>query len=111
MPRPRSPEPRVLWMSDEFPPEFGGTGAMAYQLSQGLAAQGLSVQVLTRQIVPPAPSREYFGKVLVQRIRPAGRLKGAGWRAVPPLAVYLIRLVALLIFRARRFDVVIISGM
>jgi glycosyltransferase involved in cell wall biosynthesis len=107
---PKSLNPRVLWLTDEFPPEFGGTGAMAYQLSQGLAAQGLSVEVVSRQIVPPAPKREHFGKVPVQRIRPAGRLKGAGWRAVPLLLAYLMRLAALLVSRARRFDVVIISG-
>ena len=111
MPQPGPPEPRILWLTDEFPPEFGGTGAMAYQLSQGLAQQGLSVEVITRQIVPPAAKQEYFGKVLVKRIAPAGRLKGLGWRAVPLLLGYLVRLVALLVERSRQFDVVIVSGM
>lgn len=104
-------EPRVLWMTDEFPPEFGGTGMMALQLSQGLIEQGLPVEVVTRQIIPHVAEREYLGKVSVQRIQPAGRLKGAGWRAVPLLLFYLARLVVLLIARWRRFDVAIISGM
>ena len=102
---------RVIWITDEFPPEVGGTGAIAYQLSNGLAQQGLDVQVITRQTVPPSPLQELCGVVPVRRLPPAGLLKGAGWRALPLLARYVVRLARLLMREAPQFDLVIVSGM
>jgi len=102
---------RVIWITDEFPPEHGGTGAIAYQLSNGLAQQGLDVQVITRQTVPPSPLQERCGGVPVRRLPPAGLLKGAGWRALPLLMRYVVRLARLLIREAQQFDLVIVSGM
>jgi glycosyltransferase involved in cell wall biosynthesis len=103
--------PRVLWFTDEFPPEYGGTGAMAWLLARGLADDGLLVHVITRQVIPAAPVREVMGKVTVQRIPPAGRLKGTGWRAFPLIVGQLLRLSAATIARASTFDVAIVSGM
>ncbi|MEP6546163.1 MAG: glycosyltransferase family 4 protein [Gammaproteobacteria bacterium] len=104
--------PRVYWLTDEFyPPEIGGTGVMAANLAQGLAACGLETHVITRQTQPPCLSREAIGEVDVRRIRPAGRLKGAGWRALPAVLYYLVKLIVLLTLEARRFDVLMISGM
>ncbi|HTT02123.1 MAG TPA: glycosyltransferase family 4 protein [Steroidobacteraceae bacterium] len=102
---------RVIWITDEFPPEVGGTGAIAYQLSNGLAQQGLDVQVITRQTVPPSPWQERCGVVPVRRLPPAGLLKGAGWRALPLLMRYVVRLARLLMREAPQFDLVIVSGM
>jgi glycosyltransferase involved in cell wall biosynthesis len=102
---------RVIWITDEFPPAVGGTGVIAYQLSNGLARQGLDVQVVTRQTVPPSPSQERCGDVPVRRLPPPGLLKGAGWRALPLLMRYVARLARLLMREAQQFDLVIVSGM
>jgi glycosyltransferase involved in cell wall biosynthesis len=102
---------RVIWITDEFPPEHGGTGAIAYQLSNGLAQQGVAVQVITRQTVPPSPLEERCAAVSVRRLPPAGLLKGAGWRALPLLTGYVVRLARLLMREAQQFDLVIVSGM
>jgi glycosyltransferase involved in cell wall biosynthesis len=100
-----------MWLTDEFPPAVGGTGEIAYHLSNGLARQGLDVQVVTRQTVPPSPLQERCGAVPVRRLPPAGPLKGAGWRALPLLVRYVLRLARLLMREAQQFDLVIISGM
>ena len=110
--QPISKQPcRVIWITDEFPPAVGGTGVIAYQLSNGLARQGLDVQVVTRQTVPPSPLQERCGDVPVRRLPPPGLLKGAGWRALPLLMRYVVRLARLLMREAQQFDLVIVSGM
>ncbi len=112
MPEPAARAPRVRWLTDEFfPPEVGGTGVMAANLARGLAACGVETHVITRQTQPPVAARERIGNIEVRRIRPAGRLKGAGLRALPLLVYYLIELVMMLIVESARFDVIIISGM
>ena len=104
--------PRIYWLTTEFfPPETGGTGIIASRLAQGLAERELSVQVITRQTVPHSALRERIGRLAVRRIGPAGRMKGVGWRALPAMAGYIARLAFLLAWEARRYDVVIISGM
>jgi glycosyltransferase involved in cell wall biosynthesis len=103
---------RVYWLTSEFfPPEIGGTGVMAACLSRGLAERGVAIQVITRQTLPRCARWEWIGKLRVRRIRPAGRMKGAGWTAFPVMLAYLMRLAIVLILDARRYDVVIISGM
>ncbi len=105
-------KPRVYWLTEEyFPPEMGGTGVVAAQLSQGIAARGVPMEVITRQTQPPSPREERIGDVRVRRIAPAGRLKGAGWRALPLMLLYLARLLVLLVAEARRYDIVVASGM
>lgn len=84
---------------------------MAANLAQGLAACDVETHVITRQTQPPAAARERIGRIEVRRIQPAGRLKGAGLRAVPALVYYLLRLVVMLIVESASFDVIIISGM
>jgi glycosyltransferase involved in cell wall biosynthesis len=104
--------PRLCWLTTEFfPPEMGGTGIITARLAEGLAQRALDIQVITRQSLPPCAPREAIGRVLVHRIAPSGRAKGAGWRALPTMLAFLARVVALLIGTRSRYDLVIISGM
>jgi glycosyltransferase involved in cell wall biosynthesis len=84
---------------------------MAAAISNGLAQRNIEIEVITRQTVPPGPKRERFDNLTVRRIHPAGRLKGAGWRALPAMLLYLTRLAFLLFTEARRYDVIIVSCM
>lgn len=104
--------PRVYWLTTEFfPPETGGTGIIAGRLSQGLAERGLDIRIFTRQTMPRHPACELVGKVHVRRLDPPGRSKGAGWRALPLMIGFITRLSLVLIAQARRYDVVVVSGM
>ncbi len=104
--------PRVFWLTTEFsPPQTGGTGVITARLAHALADRGVQVQVITRQTLPHCAALEQAGKLRVRRIGPGGLMKGAGWRAVPAMFAYLVRLVTLLIAAHGRYDVVIISGM
>ncbi len=102
---------KVYWLTEEFPPEVGGTGLVAATLAQGLATRGLETLVITRQIRPPTVWRESLGAISVRRIRPAGSVKGAGWRALPVMLFYWLRLPCLLVTHAREYDLVFISSM
>jgi glycosyltransferase involved in cell wall biosynthesis len=101
----------VYWLTEEFPPEVGGTGLVAAAISRGLVARNIAVQVVTRQTRPPCAPREQIDNVRVRRIAPAGHLKGVGWRALPAMFSYLVRLLFLLIAEARHYDVVVVSCM
>ncbi len=102
---------RVVWLTEAFyPPIVGGQELFAAHLVRSLAARGHRVSVITRQTEPPAPVEEMIGAVHVRRIRPAGILKGKGWRAMLPLASYLLRLALILAKETRRYDVIIMSG-
>jgi len=103
--------PRVCWITEEFPPETGGTGLVAARIAGAIATQGVEVSVLTRQTRPARAVEEQYGAVCVHRIRPGGRFKGAGWEALPAILAYLVRLAGLLIRRARHYDVIIVSCM
>ncbi|HVW69755.1 MAG TPA: glycosyltransferase family 4 protein [Steroidobacteraceae bacterium] len=105
-------QPRICWLTEEFfPPDVGGMGVITGALSQGIAAQGLEVRVITRQTQPPVAVSEWLDKVEVRRIPPAEEMKGTGLRAIPLVLGYLLRLIVLLSREAGRYDVVIISGM
>ncbi|MGH8259302.1 MAG: glycosyltransferase family 4 protein, partial [Steroidobacteraceae bacterium] len=104
------PQPRIYWLTEEFPPEVGGTGVVAGRLSHALA-DSVPVSVITRQTRPPGKREDRFGGARVRRIRPTGRLKGAGWRALPAMIAYVARLSAMLAIEARRYDIVVASGM
>jgi glycosyltransferase involved in cell wall biosynthesis len=105
-------KPRVLWLTEEFyPPQVGGVELMVARLSAELARGGLDVTVMTRQSDPPSPPEERIGCVRVRRLAPGGVLKGVGWRAVIPLLAFFVRLAAALIREARRYDLLIVSGM
>ena len=104
--------PRVYWLTTEyFPPETGGTGMIAARLTQGLAERGVDIQVITRQTLPHCAAQEVVGKVRVRRINPAGRMKGAGWRAFPALLGFIVRLALLLCSQRKYYDIVVVSGM
>ncbi len=106
-----APEPRVCWLTEEYPPETGGTGLMAARICRGLAARGVPTRAVTRQTRPARQPEEWLDGVHVRRIKPAGRLKGAGWRALPAMIVFLMRLSALLVREACRYDVIVVSSM
>jgi glycosyltransferase involved in cell wall biosynthesis len=104
--------PRVFWLTTEFfPPQTGGTGVIASRLSHALAERGVQLQVITRQTLPYSAVQERLGKLGVQRVGPAGLMKGVGWRAIPAMCAYLVRLMTLLVAARRRYDLVMISGM
>ncbi|HET9391883.1 MAG TPA: glycosyltransferase family 4 protein [Steroidobacteraceae bacterium] len=104
--------PRVYWLTEEFfPPEVGGTGVVAGSLSRGIAERGIPTVVITRQTEPPSAKVEQIERVRVRRISPGGRMKGAGWKALPVMIGFLLRLTTLLVIEARRYDLVVISGM
>lgn len=103
-------QPRIYWLTEEFPPETGGTGMVAARLSKALA-EHVPVSIVTRQLRPAIRRHDAFGRVRVRRIRPAGRLKGAGWRALPLMVLYLARLAVLLASEARRYDIIVVSSM
>ena len=102
---------RVYWLTEEFPPEVGGTGLVAATLAKGFAANGFETLVITRQTRPPSPVRETYDGISVRRVRPAGSMKGAGWRALPMMLGYILRLLYLLTIDARRYDFVFVSCM
>lgn len=103
--------PVVFWLTEAFfPPLVGGQELIAAHLAQGLHARGFTVRVITRQTIPPSPSREDIEGVDVRRIYPAGMLKGKGFGAVFPVLGFLARLLWILIRDARRFDVLLVSG-
>ncbi len=102
---------RIWWITETFfPPIVGGQELLAHALTQGLARKGASVAVITRQTVPPSAEAEWLNDVHVQRISPAGFLKGRGWKALFPLLHYLAKLGWLLARQHRSYDVVIISS-
>jgi glycosyltransferase involved in cell wall biosynthesis len=84
---------------------------IAARLTQGLAERGVDIHVITRQTLPHCAVRELVGKVRVSRINPAGRMKGAGWRAFPALLGFIARLALLLFLQRRHYDIVVVSGM
>ncbi|MFL6604126.1 MAG: glycosyltransferase family 4 protein [Steroidobacteraceae bacterium] len=107
-----SAAPRIYYLTEEFyPPQIGGVELMVSYLSHGLAARGLSTQVITRQPSPPVLPEETIGCVRVRRIRPGGQMKGIGWRALPAVLSYLWRLALILLSESGRYDVVIVSGL
>jgi glycosyltransferase involved in cell wall biosynthesis len=104
--------PRIYWLTTEFfPPETGGTGMIAARLAHGLGERGLGVQIITRQVLPPSARSESIGTIQVRRVDPPGRMKGAGWRAVPAMLSFIVRVAAILCVETRRYDIVMVSGM
>jgi len=106
-----APEPRVYWFTEEAPPDTGGTGLVAAVIAEGLVRAGVPTDLIARQTRPPRPPLEWYGPVRVRRTRPGGHLKGTGWRALPTLLFYLLRVAFLLCIEWRRYDIVIVSSM
>ena len=103
---------RVLYLTETFyPPTVGGLELVAHHLSRQMAERGVIVRVLTRQAEQPAPNLELVGKVAVQRVPPRGRLKGKGWSALVPLALYLLRMFSTLVRQQRNYDIVLVCGL
>jgi glycosyltransferase involved in cell wall biosynthesis len=102
---------RIYWLTEAFyPPIVGGQEMFAANIVRALAERGAQVSVITRQTAPPSAAAEKIGAVDVRRIPPGGILKGKGWSALIPLLSYLLRLAWLLVAEARRFDVIVVSG-
>ncbi len=109
--QPEMLRPRIYWLTEGyFPPLVGGLELMAACLSEGLAARGLQVDVITRLPDEPCAQQETLHGVRVRRIPPTGQLKGKGWRALPAMLAYLARLAFILLRESRRYDVIIVSG-
>src|SRR3569833_2058581 len=105
------PAPVVYWLTEAFfPPLVGGQELIAAHLAQGLYGRGFQVQGITRQTIPPSPARENVNGVEVRRLRPGGMLKGKGFAALFPVAVFLLKLVGILIKDTFRYDVGMGSG-
>ena len=103
---------RVLYLTETFyPPIVGGLELVAHHLSHQMAERGVIVRVLTRQAEQAAPNLELVGKVAVQRVPPRGRLKGKGWSALVPLALYLLRMFTTLVRHQRNYDIVLVCGL
>jgi glycosyltransferase involved in cell wall biosynthesis len=101
---------RVCLLTPAFPPEIGGQEAHALELAESLLAQGAVVQVVTRRTLPECPRREFLHGVPVARLAPSGQLKGAGWRSIGPMLLFLLNTLSFLLWRARAYDVVLVSG-
>jgi mannosyltransferase len=107
----RERAPRVCYLAESFwPPDVGGLQRHAFELARRLAASGLDLFVVTRRVDPAAAARERVGGVPIRRLAPPGQWKGRGWRALPPLSVFLSRALALLVREAGRYDVVLVGG-
>jgi len=103
--------PGIYWLTEGFyPPLVGGQEMIAAYLAAGLAQRGFGVEVITRQTMPSSAARERIGQVTVRRINPPGVLKGQGWRAAWPLLRFLAHLSWILLWQARRYRIIIISG-
>jgi glycosyltransferase involved in cell wall biosynthesis len=106
-----APAPRVYWLTEAFfPPLIGGQELTVAYLSRALVMRGIDVRVITRQTVPPCAAEETLQDVEVRRINPPGLLKRKGMPAIAPLLTFHGRLFWLLLKDARRYDVVIVSG-
>lgn len=104
--------PRMLYLVEGLYPQCcAGTEKHAYELSQALALKGLPLKVITRQLKKGAAEKELIGKVLVQRIRPEGVFRGTGWKALGPMLLLFFRVFFILLINARKYDVMLISGL
>jgi glycosyltransferase involved in cell wall biosynthesis len=102
---------RIYWLTEAFyPPIVGGQEMFAANIVRALSERGAQLGVITRQTIPAAAASERIGSVSVRRIPPAGILKGKGWSALIPLVSFLTRLSLLLLSEARKFDVIVVSG-
>ena len=98
---------RIYVLTPCYAPYLGGQEIYIKELSEGLAAVGLDVQVVTAVEVFPAG---YVDKIPVRRLATYGATQGAGWRSIPWVILLLTRLVWRLICDARRYDAVLVSG-
>jgi glycosyltransferase involved in cell wall biosynthesis len=102
---------RVWFLAESFyPPFVGGLEKHAHLLLSKLVSAGMDVTVLTRKMDPTSPAHEVFKNVPIHRIPPVGILKGKGWNALGPLLSLLVRVTYLLLRHAKRYDVVMVSG-
>lgn len=95
--------PRVLLMTETYWPEMGGGERQARLLAGGLVERGYEVTIVTRRSRASLPRREHDGGVLVLRLPPAGPGRWLKW-------VFVLPAFATLLFRRRRYDVVLVSG-
>ena len=102
---------RIYLLTETFyPPNWDGVAKHAHQLSERLAEKKQSVCVITRQTEPPSSSYERIKNVSVRRISPGGFLKGAGWRAIGPLLLFLVQLFYLLVKKRSQYDIILTCG-
>lgn len=78
------------------------------ELSESLIEAGVTVQVIAAAQEPPGAG--HVDTVPVVRLATFGPTQGAGWRSIPWIALLLSRLIWRLVWQARRYDVVLVSG-
>ncbi|GBE10234.1 glycogen synthase [bacterium BMS3Abin12] len=102
---------RVWFLAESFyPPFVGGLEKHAHLLLSKLVSADMDVTVLTRKMDPTSPAHEVFKNVPIRRIPPVGILKGKGWNALVPLLSLLVRVTYLLLRHAKRYDILMVSG-
>ena len=84
--------PRAVLFTTFFHPIIGGVETHARQLARALAASGVNVWVLTKQIDATTPADDTVDGVRVRRIPPPGpRTRSAKWKLVPRAMAALVR--------------------
>lgn len=98
---------RICVLTSCYAPYLGGHEIHITELSEGLAAAGVDVQVVAMAHKLPVG---YVDKIPVRRLVPYGPTQGEGWRSIPWVILLLTRLVWRLLWDARRYDAVLVSG-
>ena len=99
---------RVYVLAPSYPPARGGQEIHLQELSESLIARGVGVRVVAA--VPELPPSTYVDSVPVTRVLLHGPIQGAGWRSIPWIALLLARFIWRLLWDARRYDAVLVSG-
>src|SRR5438874_8032908 len=94
---------RVLFVSQEFPPEtgWGGIGTYVDVISEALASKGVDVHVLSVVDGQPPSRKEIAGVTIhrctLPRVRGSGRLPPETWRRIwlPATVARLVKKLAL----------------
>src|SRR5579885_1895754 len=95
----RTRKVRVYVVAPSYPPAPGGQEIHLQELSEGLMAAGVDVQVLTAAMEPP--DADFIDTVPVIRLATFGPIQGGGWRSVPVIGLLLVRMFWRLVLSAR----------
>lgn len=98
---------RIYVLTSCYAPYLGGHEIHVTELSEGLAATGVDVQVVAMADKLPVG---YVDKIPVRRLVTYGPTQGEGWRSIPWVILLLTRLVWRLLWDVRRYDAVLVSG-
>lgn len=99
---------RVYVLAPSYPPAVGGQESHLQELAEHLSTAGVGVQVIVA--ARELPGVEHVDTVPVVRLCTFGRTQGGGWRSIPWIVLLLFRVIWRLVYQARRYDVVLVSG-